>query len=104
MFARSLSIALLFGTPAAFAKDRASIVYTPPASQGDERPVATSIVVGPQGNDYAFRVDFNGLPWGAECKNRCANATIFLDTDNNTKTGLQLGQSDSAETGADLSV
>jgi len=75
----------------------------PPAAEGD-RPVAVAIIVGAQGSDYGFQVDFNRPPWGDECGTRCANATIFLDTDNNKATGLKLKDPKAVETGADLAV
>jgi hypothetical protein len=92
----------------ALAGEKPCITYKAPPSTEDDRPVATAITVGPQGSDYAFKVDFNKEPWGEQCKTRCANATIFLDTDNNKNTGLKLpvseGAKDSPETGADLAV
>jgi hypothetical protein len=92
----------------ATAGEKPCIVYKAPPSSEDERPVATSITVGPQGSDYAFKVDFNKEPWGESCKTRCANATIFLDTDNNKSTGLKLltkeDGKEAPESGADLAV
>src|SRR5438105_13145660 len=90
---------------AAAAGEKPCIVYKapPPAEDDDDRPVATAITVGPQGSDYAFKVDFNKEPWGEICKTRCANATIFIDTDNNKTTGLKLTK-EAPETGADLAV
>lgn len=64
----------------------------------------TSIVVSPQGTDYAFKLEFNKPPWGEDCKSRCANATLFLDTDNNKTTGLKLADPKAAETGTDIAV
>lgn len=64
----------------------------------------TSIVVSPQGTDYAFKLEFNKAPWGEECRTRCANATLFLDTDNNKTTGLKLADPKAVETGADLAI
>lgn len=87
--------------------EKPCITYKAPPSTEDDRPVATSITVGPQGSDYAFKVDFNKEPWGEGCKTRCANATIFLDTDNDKRTGLKLpaaGGKEAPETGADLAV
>jgi hypothetical protein len=89
---------------AAHAAEKPCITYTAPASTGDDRPVAVAITVGPQGSDYAFKIDFNRSPWGDECKTRCANATIFLDTDNNKATGLQLSDKKAPQTGADLAI
>ncbi len=88
---------------AALGREKPTLTYRPPAGD-DERPVATEIVVGPQGSDFAFRVEFDRVPWGEECKNRCANATVFVDTDSNKATGLQLNDKTAAETGADLAV
>lgn len=84
--------------------EKPCITYAAPASSPEDRPVATAITVGPQGSDYAFRIDFNKPPWGDECKNRCANSTIFLDTDNNRSTGLQLADKKAPQTGADLAI
>jgi len=89
---------------AAGAAEKPCITYTAPHSAEDDRPVAVSITIGPQGSDYAFRIDFNKPPWGDECKNRCANATLFLDTDNNRATGLQLQDKKAPQTGADLAI
>ncbi|MFL5318306.1 MAG: hypothetical protein ACJ790_01520 [Myxococcaceae bacterium] len=94
-----LSVSLL--SASAFAKP--TLNYKAPAEEEDERPVATEVTVAPQGSDIAFKLVFNRMPWGDECKNRCANVTLFVDTDNSTSTGLQLGPK-AAETGADLSV
>jgi hypothetical protein len=95
-----LSVSLL----AAPSSEKPCITYIAPASSGDDRPVAVAITVGPQGSDYAFKIDFNKAPWGDECKARCANATIFLDTDNKTATGLQLADRKAPQTGADLAI
>src|SRR5258705_87857 len=107
MTPRSALVFSLFAFDAA-AFEKPCIVYKAPPSTEDDRPVATSITVGPQGSDYAFKVDFNKEPWGEACKTRCANATIFLDTDNNKATGLKLPVmekgKDAPETGADLAV
>lgn len=104
MVVRFLSASLVLLGAAANAAEKPCITYTAPASTGDDRPVATAITVGPQGTDYAFRIDFNRAPWGDECKTRCANATIFLDTDNNKATGLQLADKKAPQTGADLAI
>src|SRR5438874_11241750 len=100
---RLFAIAVLFAAAAALGKDKPTISFKP-ASAEDDRPAATEILVGPQGSDFAFRIDFDKTPWGDECKNRCANATIFLDTDNSAATGLQLPDKKAEESGADLSV
>lgn len=88
----------------ALAVEKATIVYNPPPGGDDERPVITRIIVGPQGTEYAFKLEFNKTPWGEGCKSRCANATIFVDTDNLKATGLKLKDPEAAETGSDLAV
>ena len=103
MGSRIVLLAALSFASVAIAGEKPSIVNKSPPSGEDDRPVATAITVGPQGSDYAFQVDFNKEPWGESCKTRCANATIFLDTDNNKATGLKL-PGNAAETGADLAV
>lgn len=60
--------------------------------------------MSPQGTDYAFKIEFNKTPWGEDCRTRCANATLFLDTDNNKTTGLKLADPKAAETGSDLAI
>lgn len=60
--------------------------------------------MGPQGNDYAFKLEFDRPPFGPSCGNRCANATVFLDTDNLKATGLLLEDSAAPENGADLTL
>jgi hypothetical protein len=81
-----------------------TLSYQPPEGDENERPLLTSARVEPQGSDYALQLDFNREPWGELCKSRCANVTLFFDTDNNSKTGLKLNDPKAAETGADLSV
>src|SRR3990167_7923748 len=92
-FVWSLSSPLLLScclaASVAFA-EKPTISYKAPPSGDDDRPVMTTIVVSPQGTDYAFKLEFNKPPWGEDCKTRCANATLFLDTDNNKSTGLKL--------------
>lgn len=88
---------------AAFA-DKPTLVYKNPPPGDDERPVLTEVVVSPQGTDFAFKLEFNREPWGEGCKTRCANATLFLDTDNARTTGLKLADPKAAEAGADLAV
>ncbi|MEW5739774.1 MAG: hypothetical protein AB1938_12660 [Myxococcota bacterium] len=88
----------------ALAGEKPTIVYKNPPAGDEERPVMTEIVVGPQGSDYALKIEFNKAPWGEECGTRCANATLFLDTDNNKATGLKLSDAKAPETGADLAL
>jgi hypothetical protein len=96
-----LPLALALLSPSALAKDRATFRYTP--LQGDERPVIVEAVVGPQGNDFALRLNFNKPPFGPECGTRCANATLLLDTDATVSSGLKLTGKE-AENGADLAI
>lgn len=79
----------------------ATFRYTPPSDE--QRPVVVEATVAPKGSDYSLRLRFSQVPWGEECKTRCANATLLLDTDGNTNTGLKLSKGD-PETGADLAV
>jgi len=58
----------------------------------------------PTGHRLRFKLEFNKPPWGEDCKTRCANATLFLDTDNNKTTGLKLADPKAAETGTDIAV
>lgn len=98
---RRIFAALLCFSSVAFA-EKPTIAYKPASSGEDDRPVLTSIVVSPQGTDYALKLEFDKIPWGEECKNRCANTTLFLDTDNNKGTGLKLADPKAAESGTDL--
>lgn len=84
--------------------EKPAITYKPPPPGEDDRPLITEIVMGPQGTDYAFKIEFNKEPWGDRCNTRCANATIFLDADNNKATGLKLKDPQALETGADLAL
>ena len=97
IFASTLVATLAFA-------EKPTISYKAPASGDEDRPVLTSIVVSPQGTDYAFKLEFNKAPWGEDCKTRCANATIFLDTDNNKSTGLKLSDAKAPESGTDIVI
>jgi hypothetical protein len=100
-----LAVLVALVSAAAWAAEKPCINYKPPASDDPEdRPVATGITVGPQGSDYALKVEFDKAPWGEACGSRCANTTIFLDTDNNKTTGLKLNDPKAAENGADLAI
>lgn len=99
---RTTAFALLMAA-AAEAKSPSVIRYKAPTDDPADRPVATEVAVAPQGSDFAFRVAFDKAPWGEACKARCANATVFVDTDDNKGTGLKLGKN-AAENGADLAV
>lgn len=103
MSARSVALLACLAAGVASA-EKPTISYQAPPPTDDERPVMTDIVVSPQGTDYAFKLEFNKEPWGEDCRTRCANATLFLDTDNNKATGLKLADPKAAETGADLAV
>ncbi|MFL5355321.1 hypothetical protein [Archangium sp.] len=94
-----LSLALSLLATSALAKDRPTLHYKP--GMDEERPVVVEAVVGPQGSDYALRLRFQKPPFGQECGNRCANATVLLDTDASALSGLKL-PGKAAENGADL--
>lgn len=99
-----LAFLLSTAVACAAAAQKPAITFKAPPSGEEDRPLITEIVVGPQGSDYAFKIEFNKEPWGDSCTTRCANATIFLDTDNNKATGLKLKDPKAAESGADLSI
>ena len=101
MTSRALLLSCLFALPA-LAKSHATIHYDPPPDE-DERPLPVDVWVAPQGSDFALRVEYNRPPWGEDCKNRCANTTFFIDTDDNRHTGIDLGAT-AKETGADLAI
>nr|WP_095982578.1 hypothetical protein [Melittangium boletus] len=96
-----LPLALVLLSSGTEAKDRATFRYTPP--QDEERPVVVEAMVGPQGSDFALRLRFSKPPFGQECGMRCANATLLLDTDASTQSGLKLA-GPQAENGADLAI
>jgi hypothetical protein len=87
--------------PSALAAERPAFRYKPPASQ--ERPVVVEATVGPQRGNIALKLRFNKQPWGLDCGNRCASATVLIDTDDNPSTGVRL-PGKAAETGADLAL
>jgi hypothetical protein len=97
----TLACTLIAGTSAS-APPRSTFTYNPPKDE-EQRPIIVDATIGPQGSDFAMRLRFDKEPWGDLCKNRCANATILLDTDDNTSTGIQLGKK-LPETGADMAV
>ncbi len=99
-----VGLSLALATSAALAAEKPIITYKAPPSGEDDRPVITQVVFSPQGSDYAFRIEFDKAPWGETCRSRCANATLFLDADNNRSTGLKLADPKAAETGADLAI
>lgn len=100
---RILSLSCLLAS-AALAAEKPVIVYKNPPAGEDNRPVMTEVVLGPQGSDYAIKIEFDKAPWGESCGTRCANATLFLDTDNTKGTGLKLTDPKAPETGADLAL
>lgn len=104
MLRRAVLLLTVLASSAALARGTAPgvIRYHPPPDP-EERPLPVEIYAAPQGSDYALRVEFDKLPWGDQCKRRCANATLFLDTDDNRNTGLDLGPK-AKETGADLAI
>lgn len=104
MSLRGSLFALLLVASGALAREKPTLAYKARPSGGEDRPVITEVVLGPQGSDYAFKIEFDKEPWGETCGARCANATLFLDTDNNKATGLKLKDAKAAETGADLAI
>lgn len=98
---RPLLLCTLLASTALAAKERPTFRYTAPPD--GERPVVVEATVGPQGSDFAMRLRFDKVPWGDECKNRCANATLLIDTDNSKQTGLRLPQS-APGNGADIAI
>lgn len=96
-------LVLLLATPLSALAQEPALIYSPAKDAGHERPIAVEIFAGPQGSNIALELLFDQLPWGEDCRTQCANATIFLDTDASTRTGVNLGK-DTPETGADLAV
>ncbi|QSQ16729.1 MULTISPECIES: hypothetical protein [Myxococcus] len=96
-----LLVCTLLAGSSVVAKERSTFRYTAPPD--GERPVIVDAVIGPQGSDFALRLRFDKAPWGEECKNRCANATLLIDADNSKQTGLRLAQG-AAGNGADLAI
>ncbi|MFB1482027.1 hypothetical protein [Corallococcus sp. RDP092CA] len=99
-----LACSLLAGATASAAGRTASTLRYKP-SQDEERPVIVDATIGPQGSDFAMRLKFSKEPFGEECKQRCANLTLFLDTDSSAQSGLHLPSNPKApENGADLAI
>ncbi len=100
----SLLLALLLcAAPAAAKRPGAVLRHQPAPGSADERPVATRVAVrsGPSG--FTLELTFDAAPFGDTCRSRCANTTVYLDTDNSKATGLQVGDKGAA-TGADLAI
>ncbi|MGE6762509.1 hypothetical protein ACQKGO_31145 [Corallococcus interemptor] len=93
---------LASATASAAGRTPSTLRYKPTGD--DERPVIVDATIGPQGSDFAMRLKFNKDPFGEECKQRCANVTLFLDTDSSTQSGLRLSSDKAPENGADLAV
>lgn len=104
MLQRAVLLLTVLAAASAFAKGSAAgVLRFHPPPDPDERPLPVEIYAAPQGSDYALRLEFDKLPWGDQCGRRCADATIFIDTDNNRRTGLDLGPK-AKETGSDLAI
>jgi hypothetical protein len=99
-----ISLPAFAGKPKRKAPDGPTISYSREVKTDEERPVATAIVAGPQGTDIALKVTFNGPVYGEECRTRCANTTLYIDTDAVTGTGLSLKDETAAENGSDVVV
>lgn len=80
------------------------IEWQPPESTDDDRPLMSKVIVTASGSDYSLKLEFDKAPFGEACRNRCANATVFIDTDNDKQTGVKLQDATAAENGADLVV
>ncbi|RKH52388.1 hypothetical protein, partial [Corallococcus llansteffanensis] len=87
----------------ASAAGRGSSTFRYKPTPDEERPVIIDATIGPQGSDFAMRLKFDRMPFGDECKQRCANVTLFLDTDASAQSGLHL-PTKGPENGADLAV
>lgn len=90
--------------PAVAQAGRPTLRFKPASADPDDRPVAIEVELGTQGSNYALRVTFDKLPWGEACKNRCANATLFIDTDDSRSTGLRPTDAKAPEAGADVAI
>ena len=96
-----LSIALLLA--AVEPKATASVKFKLTGVE-DERPLIKEVSVNNEALDVAFHVTFDRAPSGAACENRCANATLFVDTDFDKATGLKLSDPKALENGADVAL
>lgn len=57
---RSSFLVFALAASAALAQ-KPAITFKPPPPGEDDRPLITEIVAGPQGSDYAFKIEFNKL-------------------------------------------
>lgn len=96
-----LSIALLLA--AVEPKATASVKFKLAGVEA-ERPLIKEVSVNNEALDVAFHVTFDRAPSGAACENRCANATLFVDTDHDKSTGLKLSDTKALENGADVAL
>lgn len=96
----AFSLLLLLAGPSAAGPGLSLRSKVPPQS---ERPVVVSAQIRPQGSDLALQLQFDKEPWGEACKNRCANATLFVDLDASAQSGLTLSKG-AAENGADVAI
>mgnify|MGYP001563561068 CR=1 FL=1 len=101
-----MSLAFVIGIVAStlFGAEKPSIVHGAAQSSQGERPEIAQVIAGIQGNDLGLILDFNRSPWGSGCEPVCANATIFVDTDDDPSTGLGLELTGAPENGADLTL
>ncbi len=93
-----------FVTCTAYAGNAPVLTLAAPPPADADRPVVTQLFVDRKDNDLVFQLDFDREPTGESCKSRCANATLFLDTDKNAKTGVKLEDARAPENGADVSI
>jgi hypothetical protein len=101
---RALVLLVLVVASLAHASKPSTVLHHKPTLEGpEERPVATEVAVTARDGGFQLVLTFDKPPFGESCKVRCANTTVYLDTDDVRRTGLQVGDK-AAATGADLAV
>src|SRR5262249_20700907 len=104
LFGSALAAWTLTSLPSVAAPRQAS-VHCPGrgAATPGQRPAPVEVSAAIDGSNYALRVKFDRLPWGDECRSRCADVVLLWDTDNDRNTGLS-PEGAAPEKGADLAV
>jgi hypothetical protein len=100
---RALLFFLVVGTVTSAGVPDKGLRYKPGPGADADPPVVTYATGASQGLGYAFTVTFNRAPAEEHCAHDCANATLFVDADDDKGTGLKLGK-EPPETGADLAL
>ncbi len=85
----ALAVALLAASALARAADDGVLRYKVPAGEENDRSWLVYAHVQPQGSNFAVKLEFSRPPWGEDCKNRCGNAVLWIDTDGDPSTGIQ---------------